>query len=1231
MTLFLIISSILILADTPDSLVFRYSLKYKQNIINDIIFIEIEGGTYPQEDGLPELPHLRKKILIPIDGSVEVKYHIESIEQVKGIPNIVQFYGNKYEMDKPKVYKPLPVKLQRHRSSPFGNATLLIYPFAFNGEFIEKRNSILIKIYFLGDKWIKPDGYQERLPYLFLNKIRGESIRKRAFKGVPKAGLWAKVKTTKEGIYEITPDDLINAGLSPTSIDPNKIEIRHCYTGVLKWDMDSIVNLDTVPQIIPTIYETDGDGSFELGERIIFFAHSLSGWGKNYFTENKYFYYNPFADTNAYWLYFDGDPLIMEEVDLTGGVNVSYFIDTIHLERDIYSPLRSGLVWGWKELNTSGGISSSSILSTAFTAYQPFDNEAILRIAFYPENSNQYIFRTSLNGTIMYDTVATTGNPRIDRTIFTIVINDLSNGINELEITLQTLDESIIIDYVEAIYKRKTFSIDRKLEISSDTNTTKHYNVNNLSINPYIIDFSNTENPHLISHTWNDGAIEFSSNAEKILIQESPYSIEGISIKDPTTLLQGGADWIIITPNEFISVANTLKSWRNKHLRSFLSPITKVITLNEIYDNFSFGVRDPTAIKRFLYHTQIVWNPSVSYVFLFGDGSYDEKNLSGIGKTSYIPIHTKGTTILDTSPYLVANPCWDNWYVDFNEDQIQDIPIGRVTASDLTEATSWVNKLIDYESSSGLWRMNAILLADDAFVGSREYKFADRVHTTGSESISDLMPKWLFKKKVYLMEYPIVGGEKPGAEEAHLKAMGEGALVAIFLGHGNLRRLTHESVFLLQDVSRFQNWRKIPIYFFGSCDVGYFERVDENCIAGYSNIYSDGGTIVSIAAGRATTYSENPALGRAIINNLFSTSVNTAGDAFLLAKEATSTNKTYTYFGDPATSIIIDTTIISSIFPDTAIGGERFHIRGEIQTTSNKIFCLVTESNYDTALDTREGTDVTPNYITIEKIGKKLFQGSAPIRNDSFDIKINLPLDINEQEGNIYLFSRGEKDAHLNSKIQFVPGTEIIDNIPPEISFQIKGKDLREEDLIPPYGEMTVVIRDSSGIDMRSKINLQVKINDSEPIYLVDNFNYHSGSSTTGEASFPYEEPILVDTINFEVFAKDNFGNIGSYDATFRIGEEELLWGVENYPNPMKDKTTIIYYLGREVNVEIKIFTIAGRLVKELHTSISRYGINYAEWDGRDERGRKVSNGIYYYMIKPEDEDAFYGKIAVIR
>ncbi len=1230
MTFLLIISSFTVLADTPDSLILRYITHYKTSTINDGTSYEIEEGTYPDKEGMPALPLVRKKILTPVGGRVVFRYQIELTDRVKCVPTIVQFYGRKIAKEKPPTYQPPPAEIQQNRPSPHGNATLFIHPFAFDGRYIEIRKSIIIKIYFEGGRWIRPEGYVARQPSLFLNQIRGKSLRlKEISKVVPKVGLWVKVNTTKEGIYEITPSDLKEVGLNPASVDPNRIELRHGYRGVLKWDMDSLSSLALLPPIITAIYETDEDGSFEEDERIIFFAHSLSGWERNHFKNNIYFYYSPFTDTNAYWLCFDGDPIIAEEENFTGGEDISNFTDTIHVEEDNFSPLRSGLVWGWKELNTSGGASSGSILNIPLTVYYPYDNEAIIRIAFYPKNSNQYAFRISLNGTIMDDTVTTMGNPGKDRTIFTDTINALSEGSNDLEIRLITTNESVIMDYVEVIYTRRTIAVGGRLYISSDTPGVKHYNVSNLTKDPYLLNYTNSENPSLISHQFSAGSIDFSADATKILIQESPYSIEGISIKDPSSLQYGGADWVVIPPDEFISPAYKLKRWRENHLRSFTSPVTRVISLKEIYDNFSFGVRDPSAIKRFLYHAYITWNPPISYVLFFGDGSYDNKDLTGIGKSCFVPIHTEGTFIYTSSGYLDKNPCWDSYFVDFNEDRVQDIPIGRVTASNLTEATNWVDKLIEYEVSGGSWRRNAILLADDAY--SANYSSGEATHTKGAESISNSLPGWIHQKKIYLMEYPRVGGEKPEAEEAHLKAMSEGALVGVFLGHGNLRRLTHESVFLLQDVSRFGNWRKTPLYYFGSCDVGYFERPDEDCIAGHSNLYSDGGTIVSIAAGRATYPGSNNALGRSLIQHLFSTSAKTAGDAYLYAKEEAG-HFTYTFFGDPATEILIDSTKLIPEIPDSARGGERFIIKGETSTSSDRIYCLITQADYDTILDAREGLTSYPvNNVTITKIGRKLFQGSAPIANDSFNMWINLPLDIDEQEGNIYLYSRGDREAYQRFSVHFTPGTGTTDTLSPGISFQIKGKELSERDPIPPSGEMTIVVRDSSGIDMRSKINLQISINNSEPIYLADKFTYHSGSPTTGEASFTYEEPLFADTIRFKAYVKDNAGNVGVREATFLISDERLLWGVENYPNPMKKKTTIIYHLGREMNTEIKIYTIAGRLVKDLYTGASRYGVNYVEWDGRDERGRMVSNGIYYYMVKPEDGEPYYGKIAVIR
>jgi len=1234
MIILYLLSLVTVLSDTPDSLVIKYSAEYNKDKIGDKLRYNLkDGGVFPEEKGYPALASVKKSILIPVDGKVELKYQVLSSRSEKAIPTMIQFYGEKQPSENPKSYTPLPVTISGNNPSPHGNATLTINPFSFDGRKVTVRNSILIKIYFRGGEWIRPRGYQRRISQIFLNKIRGEQIRTSAIRGLRQESfLYAKIKTIKEGLYEITPGDLNGTGIDPLSIDPEEIEVLGGYHKIMKWSMDSMAVMDTLPDVLPAIYESDGDGVFEEGERIIFYSHSLSGWDRNKFTENSFFYYHPYTDTNVYWLRFSGDnPLEMEQISQAGGEQITHFTDTIHLEEDVYSPLKSGLAWGWEELNTTGGT-SDNYLQTSFNILNNYNNRSIIRVAFYPKTPGDYSINVSLNGQSVLKTIASQGAENRERTVVNDTINTLNSGSNELVVTLETPDESIIMDYVEIIYERRLVANENKLLIANDQAQMRNYSASGFLNDPYVLNISDSREPFLISHSFSNNNANFSTNSGKILLQSFPYTIENISLADPTNLLQGGADWILITDNQFISPATSLKNWRENHLRGISSPSTRVIKIDDIYNNFSYGVKDPSAIKRFLYWTQENWNPPVSYVLLFGDGSYDDKNLTGSNeKTSFIPIHTKGTTIYTTSSYLTSNPSLDSWYVDFNEEGnvAPDIPIGRVTVSNISEGIEWVNKLMDYEKSTGDWRAKAILMADDAFAPPTTCN-TEKAHTEYMENLSEFLPDWLYRDKIYLMEYPWgPSGNKPSAKQAHLEAMNDGALLGIYLGHGNLTKIAHESVFEIQDVNALSNWRKTPFYYFGSCDVGYFERPDEDCIGSSLNLYKNGGNIVSIAAGRSSDYFTNSTLGRRLIQNLFNDSVKTGGDVFLLAKEAGG-EKTYTYFGDPATSILFDSVPLNITLPDTALGGDRLEIKGDVANSADKIFCVITEASYDTILDASEGTE---DFIAvpITKEGKTLFRGSAPVISDSFTVEINIPYDIESDSGNIRIYSKGEKESYNSSLIYFTEGSLPEDSIPPSVEFRIENRVIERGDLIPPKGEIILVVRDSSGIDLRKKTNIQVIVNDINEYFLADRFSYITGSSTTGEVAFSYDVPALNDSLKFKVFARDNAGNITISEISFRIGEEELLWNVNNYPNPMKDKTVIVYHLSEEVSVEIKIFTIAGRLVEELQPGVTRYGANYVEWNGRDRKGRKVSNGIYYYSIKAGDAKPYYGKIAVIR
>jgi len=1235
MIIFYLFSLITVLSDTPDSLIIKYTAEYQKNKIADKVQYKLkDGGFFPEETGLPALPSVRKQILTPVNGKTELTYRVLSTLNERGTPTIIKYYGDNQIKETPEQYTPLPVTITENRPSPHGNATISINPFSFDGKNVKIRKDILIKIYFKGGKWINPRGYQRNNTLLFLNTIRGEKIRTSSVQKLRQgAFLYAKIKTTEEGLYEITPADLRQAGIEPSTIDPEKIEVLGGYDKVINWDMDSLTNMDTLPGILPAIYEIDEDGTFEEEERIIFYAHSLSGWGRNRFNDDVFFYYHPYTDTNVYWLRFNGEnPLEMEEISLSGGENVTHFTDTIHLEEDVYSPLKSGLAWGWKELNTTGSSGGGADdLQTTFNVSNNYSNRAIILVAFYPKLNGTYDINVSLNGQSVSKSVVSQGNERKERTIFTDTINALNSGSNNLTVTLENPESSIIMDYIEVIYEKRLIANENKLSITQSESSLKNYTAEDFSNDPYILSINDSRNPSLISHTFSNGNTNFSANSRKLLLQSSPYSIEGMFIENPTSLFQGGADWIVITDKEFTIPASRLKNWRSNNIRGITAPQTRIIEIDEIYDNFSYGVKDPSAIKRFLYWTQENWDPPVSYVLIFGDGSYDDKNLTDAGKTSFIPVHTEETTIYGTG-YLSANPSWDSWFVDFNENRVQDIPIGRVTVSNITEGNGWVDKLIDYEKSTGNWRMEAILLADDAIKSGR-LPSGELDHTELMEDISDILPDWIYQDKIYLMEYPMSsGGTKPEAKKDHLESMSEGALAGFYLGHGNLMQITDEKVLEINDINRFSNWRKAPIYYFGSCEVGYFERPEQDCIGGKSNLYKDGGNVVSIAAGRATGYTQNGELGERIAEYLFNISVPTAGDAFLLAKEGGG-HSTYTFFGDPATSILIDSVPLDVTIPDTAVGGRLLEIKGNAENSADKIFCFINEARYDTVLDASEGID-TFSFIplTIRKEGKTLFRGSAPIIDDSFSLKINIPYNIKSDSGRISLYTRGERESFFSSRLYFIEGLLPEDTLPPSVEFRIKDRILSRGDIIPSSGEIALIVKDSSGIDLRKKSNLQVIINNGNPVFLADRFSYTTGSSTTGAVSFSYEAPAFTDTINLKVLAKDNTGNV-STDAqiSLRIGEEELLWNVRNYPNPMKDKTVIVYHISEELPVTIKIFTIAGRLVKELFPGIARYGPNYVEWDGKDRKGRKVSNGIYYYTIKPGDAEPYYGKIAVIR
>ncbi|MBK7981688.1 MAG: T9SS type A sorting domain-containing protein [Ignavibacteriae bacterium] len=128
-------------------------------------------------------------------------------------------------------------------------------------------------------------------------------------------------------------------------------------------------------------------------------------------------------------------------------------------------------------------------------------------------------------------------------------------------------------------------------------------------------------------------------------------------------------------------------------------------------------------------------------------------------------------------------------------------------------------------------------------------------------------------------------------------------------------------------------------------------------------------------------------------------------------------------------------------------------------------------------------------------------------------------------------------------------------------------------------------------------------------------------SSTNPKVTVNYN-PILEDgEYTLKVLGRDASGNIDQTSGitrNFNVMSEPKLLEVYNYPNPFGSETYFTFKLTQipdEIN--IKVFTVAGRLIKEFELSSNQlnYDLNKIYWDGKDNDGDMIGNGVYLYKV----------------
>jgi hypothetical protein len=213
------------------------------------------------------------------------------------------------------------------------------------------------------------------------------------------------------------------------------------------------------------------------------------------------------------------------------------------------------------------------------------------------------------------------------------------------------------------------------------------------------------------------------------------------------------------------------------------------------------------------------------------------------------------------------------------------------------------------------------------------------------------------------------------------------------------------------------------------------------------------------------------------------------------------------------------------------------------------------------------------------------------------------------------------------------------DTTTPTITLTFDGNDILDGDYIAPNPVIEIELNDESLLPITEPGSVLLYLND-DLIPSDTSIISYSFSETNPKVTVNFTPAFPDGDYTIKVLWKNSEGNIvdsSGVEKYFQVSSEAQLLYVYNYPNPTSGETYFTFKLTQiPENISIKIFTIAGRRIKEINLASSelKFDFNKIYWDGRDEDGDPIANGVYIYKVIMQAGDTTQDvtqKLAVVR
>ncbi|MBO4488587.1 MAG: type IX secretion system sortase PorU [Bacteroidales bacterium] len=1110
--------------------------------------------------------------------------------------------------------------------------------------------------------------------------LRQKSAKDHVSQSVLATGQWYRCAVTQTGMHKVTYNDLVAMGMQPPIASAQLAIFGN--GGMMLPESNAAPRPDDLLELPIQIFD-NGDGSFDNGDYFIFYGQSPHSWTYNDYEQRFRHATNFYSDSSYYFITNTagvGQKKRISQVNnaaLQATTSTQDYVYYDFWEDDLYNMGETGRDW----FGDLFDITTSR--QYPFNIPAPRSATAYVSVAVAGVSKGNSHMKVSANnqqiGNLLIGSVSSSIYATLSKGDFTFTPSGSTLNIT-LDYDKPTTTSSAYLNWIEIEVPCRLTMYAAQFPFCNPAtvgvNQVTEFTISGANAGTRVWDVTDPSQSvqYVLQTTSAGGSFKvLTDTLRRFFVFDGTeyYSVTPVGrVANQNLHATSQVDMIIVTHPNFQSQAERLAEFR----RVNDGLMVKVVTVQQVYNEFSSGSQDPIAIRdymRMIYDRTNGQYPK--YLLLFGRPCYDYRGRVA-NTRCYVPNYqyvNRYNNISEGSFYSCDDILG---LMDEQEGEkglgLFDVPVGRFPASTTAQATVAVDKSIQYTTRTDLvgenssvisnladWRNMMAFVADDE-EGNDFIENAD--HFT--QLVQNANPNINFDK-IYLDAYQQVsnaGGQRyPDVTNDINNRMNRGALIMTYIGHSGKDGWAAERILENSDINRWTNQYNQPLMFTLSCTFGFYDRptISPADLVFFNN---HGGATTLITATREAYSLSNDSYGANVFSFLFDKDhygrYPTIGEIEIEGKNryggAVSTLNMFVLYGDPSMPLALPRykVVTDSVNHHSATAGadtlrafSKVTVSGHVADEQDNLLTnfngTVFPAVYDksvTVSTLQNDPESRPFDFEVQK--SILFKGNNTVRDGRFTFSFYVPKDINYNYGNgkISYYARSASSDAAGAFTNFIIGgtdtTGLNDKEGPEIELYLNDENFVNGGIVNNTPVLIAKIKDNYGINTTGNgigHDLTAVIDGLSDTQVILNDYYQTEKDSFNMGTVRYqmsEQTVGKHTVMLRVWDINN--NHAEKELTYEVvsSEKLTLSHVLNYPNPFTTHTDFYFEHNRSggvFDVQVQIFTISGKLLKTITTTQVLEGNRSLpiSWDGLDDFGDKIGKGVYMYRLRVRNQD----------